>query len=58
MYFKGREDIRLPRYLEKEKLEKEEERIRELAKDPNCPVGFYALSEEERLTALHKAQQS
>ncbi|KAI8122012.1 hypothetical protein FF38_02206 [Lucilia cuprina] len=52
-----REDVRLPRYLEKEKREKKEERMRELTKDPNCPSGHYALTEEERLKVLHKAQQ-
>lgn len=59
MYFyKDREDIRLPRYLEKEKREKEEERVRELSRDPNCPLGHYALAEEERLAALNSAQKS
>ncbi|XP_065369700.1 uncharacterized protein LOC135961969 [Calliphora vicina] len=52
-----REDVRLPRYLEKEKREKEVERVRELSKDPNCPLGHYALTEEERLNALNKAKQ-
>lgn len=50
--------MRLPRYLEKEKREKEEEHLREMSRDPNCPTGHYALSEEERLKALHKAEQS
>ncbi|XP_075169868.1 uncharacterized protein LOC142241908 [Haematobia irritans] len=53
----SRDEIRLPRYLEKEKREKEEERQRVMAQDPNCPYGHYALSEEERLALLNGSKK-
>uniref|UniRef100_A0A1I8NL34 Enkurin domain-containing protein n=1 Tax=Musca domestica TaxID=7370 RepID=A0A1I8NL34_MUSDO len=55
--FGSRDEIRLPRYLEKEKREKEEERQREISRDPNCPLGHYAISEAERLAALNAAEK-
>ncbi|XP_061392756.1 uncharacterized protein LOC133328223 [Musca vetustissima] len=55
--FGSRDEIRLPRYLEKEKREKEEERQREMSRDPNCPLGHYAISEDERLAALNAAEK-
>uniref|UniRef100_A0A1B0G1H7 Enkurin domain-containing protein n=1 Tax=Glossina morsitans morsitans TaxID=37546 RepID=A0A1B0G1H7_GLOMM len=53
----SRDSIRLPRYLQKEKREKEEERLKKLSRDINCPFGHYALTEEERVTALNNAEQ-
>lgn len=32
--------------------------MRAKAHDPNCPIGHYALSENERLAALNGAQKS
>uniref|UniRef100_A0A1B0A1V7 Enkurin domain-containing protein n=1 Tax=Glossina pallidipes TaxID=7398 RepID=A0A1B0A1V7_GLOPL len=55
--FRARDDVRLPRYLEKEKRGKEEERLKELSRDTNCPIGHYALSEDERLMALDNAKK-
>lgn len=51
-------DIKLPRYLEKEKREKEEQRLRDEQKDPNCPAGHYALLEDERESCLKSAEKS
>uniref|UniRef100_A0A1B0BAN7 Enkurin domain-containing protein n=1 Tax=Glossina palpalis gambiensis TaxID=67801 RepID=A0A1B0BAN7_9MUSC len=53
----SRDSIRLPRYLQKEKREKEEERLKELSRDINCPFGHYALTEEERVIALNNAEK-
>ncbi|XP_013109043.2 probable serine/threonine-protein kinase DDB_G0280133 isoform X1 [Stomoxys calcitrans] len=53
----SRDEIRLPRYLEKEKREKEEQRQRVISQDPNCPLGHYALSEEERVALLNGAKK-
>uniref|UniRef100_A0A1A9UGJ3 Enkurin domain-containing protein n=1 Tax=Glossina austeni TaxID=7395 RepID=A0A1A9UGJ3_GLOAU len=55
--FGARDDVRLPRYLEKEKRGKEEERLKELSRDTNCPIGHYTLSEEERIMALNNAKK-
>lgn len=51
-------DIKLPKYLEKEKREKEEQRLRDELKDPNCPAGHYALLEDERESCLKSAEKS
>ncbi|KAI9589119.1 hypothetical protein GQX74_007288 [Glossina fuscipes] len=56
--FGPRDEVRLPRYLEKEKRGKEEERLKELSRDTNCPVGHYALSEDERIMALNNAKKN
>ncbi|XP_073813196.1 uncharacterized protein [Musca autumnalis] len=53
----SRDDIRLPKYLEREKREREEERQREISRDPNCPLGHYAITENERLAALNAAEK-
>lgn len=51
-------DVRLPRYLEKEKRAKEEERERQANRDPNCPFGHYAMDDDLRVQHLIKAQRS
>lgn len=51
-------NVKLPKYLEREKREKELQRIQELKKDTNCPKGFYALDEKERLETLNTAKES
>ncbi|KAH8393436.1 hypothetical protein KR215_011424 [Drosophila sulfurigaster] len=53
----SRDDLRLPRYLEKEKRDKAEARERHEARDPDCPRGHVLLSEADRLAALAKAKQ-
>ncbi|XP_037945113.1 uncharacterized protein LOC119677727 [Teleopsis dalmanni] len=53
----SRDDIRLPRYLEKEKREKEEQRLQEMSRDPDCPDDHYVLSEEHRVSALMGAEK-
>ncbi|KAH8371715.1 hypothetical protein KR093_008629 [Drosophila rubida] len=53
----SRDDLRLPRYLEKEKRDKAEARERHEARDPDCPRGHVLLSETDRLNALAKAKQ-
>uniref|UniRef100_A0A1A9WR37 Enkurin domain-containing protein n=1 Tax=Glossina brevipalpis TaxID=37001 RepID=A0A1A9WR37_9MUSC len=55
--FGSRDSIRLPRYLQKEKQEREEERLKEMSRDINCPLGHYALTEEERVISLNNAQK-
>uniref|UniRef100_A0A1A9W1Y7 Enkurin domain-containing protein n=1 Tax=Glossina brevipalpis TaxID=37001 RepID=A0A1A9W1Y7_9MUSC len=54
---KYRDNVRLPRYLEKEKRDKANERLKELSRDISCPDGHYALSEEERIRALNNAKK-
>lgn len=53
---RSRREIRIPKYLEREKREKELQRIREMEKDPNCPAGHYVLSEDDRKAALTAAE--
>ncbi|KAM8712116.1 hypothetical protein ACLKA7_012612 [Drosophila subpalustris] len=53
----SRDDLRLPRYLEKEKREKAEGKGRTEARDPDCPRGHVLLSEPDRLTALAAAKK-
>ncbi|KAH8299753.1 hypothetical protein KR044_005476 [Drosophila immigrans] len=53
----SRDDLRLPRYLEKEKRDKAEARERHEARDPDCPHGHVLLSEADRLAALAQAKQ-
>lgn len=50
--------MQLPRYLEREKREKEEQRLKEIQRDPHCPLGHFALSENERINALMNAEKS
>ncbi|XP_011184200.1 uncharacterized protein LOC105213221 [Zeugodacus cucurbitae] len=52
----SRDNISLPRYLEREKREKEEQRQRQSERDPNCPPGHYPLSDKERQAALQSAE--
>ncbi|XP_034477836.1 uncharacterized protein LOC117784256 [Drosophila innubila] len=53
----SRDDLRLPRYLEKEKREKAEAKGRVEARDPDCPRGHVLLSEPDRLAALAGAKK-
>ncbi|XP_030380353.1 uncharacterized protein LOC115628401 [Scaptodrosophila lebanonensis] len=53
----SRDEVRLPRYLEKEKREKAEAVKREIARDPDCPRGHVLLNEQERLAFLDSAKQ-
>ncbi|EDW74605.1 uncharacterized protein Dwil_GK21321 [Drosophila willistoni] len=53
----ARDDVRLPRYLEKEKRDKAEAKLRADARDPDCPRGHIVLSEQDRLTNLNNAQK-
>lgn len=55
---KGNRNIKLPKYLQREKMEKEEQRLREELRDPNCPPNHYAISEEERNSLLKTAEKS
>lgn len=55
--FVARDDLRLPRYLEKEKREKAEAKGRVEARDPDCPRGHVLLSESDRLAALTNAKK-
>lgn len=55
---KDRQDVRLPKYLEKQKREREELKQKELLRDRSCPLGYEPLTEEERLKALNTAQKS
>lgn len=52
-----RQDIRLPKYLERQKREREELKQKELQRDKNCPLGYEPLTEEERTKALKIAQK-
>ncbi|XP_017961541.1 uncharacterized protein LOC108654586 isoform X2 [Drosophila navojoa] len=52
----SRDDLRLPRYLEKEKREKAQAKERADSRDPDCPRGHVLMSEPERLAALAAAQ--
>ncbi|XP_055855073.1 uncharacterized protein LOC129918506 [Episyrphus balteatus] len=52
-----RQDVRLPKYLERQKREKEEQKQKELQRDRNCPFGYEPLTEEERIKALNIAQK-
>ncbi|CAD7012192.1 uncharacterized protein LOC101451115 [Ceratitis capitata] len=52
----SRDNISLPRYLEREKREREEQRQRESERDPNCPPGHYPLTDKERQAALQSAE--
>ncbi|EDW00948.1 uncharacterized protein LOC6560429 [Drosophila grimshawi] len=52
----SRDDLRLPRYLEKEKREKAEAKERMETRDPDCPRGHVLLSEQDRLAALAAAK--
>ncbi|XP_064552098.1 uncharacterized protein LOC135437927 [Drosophila montana] len=53
----SRDDLRLPRYLEKEKREKAEAQELIDSRDPDCPRGHVLLSEPDRLAALATAKQ-
>ncbi|KAH8418342.1 hypothetical protein KR222_000892 [Zaprionus bogoriensis] len=53
----SRDDLRLPRYLEKEKRDKAEAKERIEARDPDCPRGHVLLSEKERLEGLASAKK-
>ncbi|XP_055390429.1 uncharacterized protein LOC129619279 [Condylostylus longicornis] len=53
----GRSDLKLPKYLEKEKREKELQRIKEMERDPDCPEGYTLLDEKTRLENLEVLQK-
>ncbi|XP_030559791.1 uncharacterized protein LOC115761910 [Drosophila novamexicana] len=53
----SRDDLRLPRYLEKEKREKAEAKELIDSRDPDCPRGHVLMSEPDRLAALATAKQ-
>ncbi|KAH8285129.1 hypothetical protein KR054_005363 [Drosophila jambulina] len=53
----SRDEVRLPRYLEKQKREKAEAKHLADMKDPDCPRGHVLLSDEDRLTYLNNAQK-
>ncbi|KAH8271506.1 hypothetical protein KR018_002199 [Drosophila ironensis] len=53
----SRDELRLPKYLEKEKREKAEAKQRLEARDPDCPRGHVVLSDQERLSYLTGAQK-
>ncbi|XP_053962337.1 uncharacterized protein LOC128865935 isoform X1 [Anastrepha ludens] len=52
----SRDNLSLPRYLEREKREKEEQLQRQSERDPNCPPGHYPLPDKERQAALQSAE--
>ncbi|XP_034120194.1 uncharacterized protein LOC117578677 [Drosophila guanche] len=53
----SRDELRLPRYLEKEKREKAAAKELADARDPDCPRGHILLPEQERVDHLHSAQK-
>lgn len=54
--FTARDDLRLPRYLEKEKRERADAKERDDSRDPECPRGHVLMSEPDRLAALATAK--
>lgn len=57
IYSTARDEVRLPRYLEKQKREKAEAKQLANLQDPDCPVGHVLLSDQDRLTYLTNAQK-
>ncbi|EDV36440.1 uncharacterized protein Dana_GF12958 [Drosophila ananassae] len=53
----SRDEVRLPKYLEKEKRERAEAKQRAESRDPDCPRGHVLLSDQERLSYLTGAQK-
>ncbi|XP_017150116.2 uncharacterized protein LOC108160555 [Drosophila miranda] len=53
----SRDELRLPRYLEKEKREKAAAKELADARDPDCPRGHTLLSEEDRVGHLNSAKK-
>ncbi|KAH8237410.1 hypothetical protein KR038_011267 [Drosophila bunnanda] len=53
----SRDEVRLPRYLEKQKREKAEAKQLADMRDPDCPRGHVLLSDQDRLTYLNNAQK-
>ncbi|KAH8253978.1 hypothetical protein KR032_007892 [Drosophila birchii] len=53
----SRDEVRLPRYLEKQKREKAEAKQLADMRDPDCPHGHVLLSDQDRLTYLNNAQK-
>ncbi|KAH8304232.1 hypothetical protein KR059_004493 [Drosophila kikkawai] len=53
----SRDEVRLPRYLEKQKREKAEAKQLADMQDPDCPRGHVLLSDQDRLTYLNNAQK-
>ncbi|KAH8331404.1 hypothetical protein KR074_002683 [Drosophila pseudoananassae] len=53
----SRDELRLPKYLEKEKRERAEAKQRAESRDPDCPRGHILLTDEERLSYLTGAQK-
>ncbi|KAH8373114.1 hypothetical protein KR009_012123 [Drosophila setifemur] len=53
----SRDEVRLPRYLEKEKREKAEAKQLADLKDFDCPRGHILLTDQERLSYLTSAQK-
>ncbi|XP_022228938.2 uncharacterized protein LOC111078527 [Drosophila obscura] len=53
----SRDEVRLPRYLEKEKREKAAAKELADARDPDCPRGHFLLPEQDRVGHLHSAQK-
>ncbi|XP_044317918.1 uncharacterized protein LOC108041263 [Drosophila rhopaloa] len=51
------DEVRLPRYLEKQKREKAVAKQLAEAQDPDCPRGHVLLSDQDRLTHLTNAQK-
>ncbi|EDV59689.1 uncharacterized protein LOC6542980 [Drosophila erecta] len=53
----SRDEVRLPRYLEKQKREKEVAKQLAESLDPDCPRGHVLLSDQDRLTHLTNAKK-
>ncbi|KAI8037302.1 uncharacterized protein LOC128255750 [Drosophila gunungcola] len=53
----SRDEVRLPRYLEKQKREKAVAKQIADAQEPDCPRGHVLLSDQDRLTHLTNAQK-
>ncbi|XP_017049955.1 uncharacterized protein LOC108094034 [Drosophila ficusphila] len=53
----SRDEVRLPRYLEKQKREKAVAKQLADSQDPDCPRGHVLLSDQDRLTHLTNAQK-
>nr|XP_016940457.1 uncharacterized protein LOC108017818 [Drosophila suzukii] len=53
----SRDEVRLPRYLEKQKREKAVAKQLADSQDPDCPRGHVVLSDQDRLTHLTNAKK-
>jgi len=53
----ARDEVRLPRYLEKQKREKAVAKQLADSQDPDCPRGHVVLSDQDRLTHLTNAKK-